>query len=141
MPRDDGFRRKRVTVVGLGLEGIDLVRFLHSRGARITVSDAKPAEALAPRLEQIASIDVSNYKGRKHTRDPHMILNTKDDTQIIWGAEIGEWAKHLEAKDEQKLAKLYTYYMEHGSLSAGVKYINLRDPQDKVPTPIDKYRY
>jgi hypothetical protein len=94
-----------------------------------------------PLLEQIASIDVSNYKGRKHPRDPHVILNTKDGTQIIWGAEIGEWAKHLEAKDEQKLAKLYTYYREYGSLSAGVKYINLRDPQDKVPQPIDKYRY
>ena len=94
-----------------------------------------------PLLEQISSIDVSNYKGRKSAKEPHIILNTKGDTQIIWGAEIGEWAKYLEAKDEQKLAKLYSYYMEYGSLSDGVKYINLRDPQDKVPQPIDKYRY
>lgn len=91
-----------------------------------------------PLLEQIESIDVSNYKGRKHSREPHIVFNTKDGTQIIWGAEIGEWAKHLEAKDEQKLAKLYTYYMKTGSLSAGVKYIYLRDPQDRVPMPIDK---
>jgi hypothetical protein len=103
-------------------------------------SDAQFAPK-TPLLEQIASIDVSNYKGRKHARDPHIIFNTKGDTQIWWGAEIGEWAKHLEAKDEQKLAKLYTYYMEHGSLSAEVRYINVRDPQDKVPQPIDKYRY
>ncbi len=94
-----------------------------------------------PLLEQIASIDVGNYKGRRRARDPHIVIYTKDDTQIIWGAEIDEWAKYFEARDEQKLAKLYTYYMQHGSLSAGVKYVNLRDPTDKVPQPIDKYRY
>lgn len=93
-----------------------------------------------PLLEQIASIDVSNYKGRRLSREPHITLRTKDDIQIIWGAEIGEWAKHLEATDEEKFAKLYTYHMTHGSLSAGVKYIDLRDPQDRIPQPIDKYR-
>lgn len=103
-------------------------------------SDAQFAPK-TPLLEQIVSIDVSNYKGRKRVHDPHIVLNTKDDTQILWGAEIGEWATRFEAKDEQKLAKLYTYYREYGSLSAGVKYINLCDPQDKVPQPIDKYRY
>ncbi|MBN2133974.1 MAG: hypothetical protein JW741_31010 [Sedimentisphaerales bacterium] len=95
----------------------------------------------SPLLEHIASIDVSNYKGRKRPRESHIVLYTKDGTQIIWGAEIGDWATYLEAKDEQKLAKIYTYYEEYGSLSAGAKYINLRDPQDKVPQPIDKYRY
>lgn len=93
-----------------------------------------------PLLEQIASIDVSNYKGRKNAREPHITLRTKDDTQIIWGAEIGEWTTYFEAKDEEKLAKLYTHYREFGSLSAEVKYINLCNPQDKVPQPIDKYR-
>ncbi len=94
-----------------------------------------------PLLEEIASIDVANYKGRKQPRAPHIIFNTKGDTQIWWGAEIGEWAKRFEAKDEDKLAKLYTYYMKHGLLNAGVKYINLLDPTDKVPQPIDKYPY
>jgi UDP-N-acetylmuramoylalanine--D-glutamate ligase len=67
--RDRDFRRKRVTVVGLGLEGIDVVRFLHSRGARITVSDAKPAEALAARLEQIAGIPVRLSFGANDPKD------------------------------------------------------------------------
>jgi hypothetical protein len=93
-----------------------------------------------PLLEQISNVDVSNYKGRKSAREPHIVLNTKGDTQIIWGAEIGEWARHLEAKDEQKLASLYSYYKKFGSLSADVKYINVRDPQDRVPQPIDRYR-
>ena len=93
-----------------------------------------------PLLEQIASIDVSNYKGRKNHGKPHIVLRSKEGTEILWGAEIGEWPKHLEATDEQKLAKLYGYYTEFGSLSAGAKYINLHDPLDKVPLPVDKYR-
>lgn len=93
-----------------------------------------------PLLEQIARIDVSNYKGRKNHSKPHIVFHSKDRTQILWGAELGEWAKHLEATDEQKLAKLYGYYTEFGSLSAGAKYINLFNPLDKVPQPIDKYR-
>ena len=48
-----------------------------------------------PLLEQIASIDVGNYKGNKNVREPHITLRTKDDTQIIWGAEIGEWSSAL----------------------------------------------
>lgn len=111
--------------------GVALLLLLERMDARVTPQN--------PLLEHIASIDVSNFNGRK-SRDPHLILHTKEGTQVIWGAEIGEWAKYLEAKDDQKLAKLYTYYRDFGSLSAGVKYINLRDPQDRVPQPIDKYR-
>ena len=90
-------------------------------------------------LWEIEVIDVSNFKGREDTRFPHIVLYATDNTEIVWGAEIGTWQRHLEATDEQKIAKLYGYYEEYGSLSGGVKYINLRDPQDNVPLPIDKY--
>jgi hypothetical protein len=92
-----------------------------------------------PLLEEIDRIDVSNFNGRQNNRFPHIVLYTKDNTEIIWGAEIGTWQRHLEATDEEKLAKLYAYYKEYGSLSGGVKYINLRDPQDNIPQPVDKY--
>lgn len=92
-----------------------------------------------PLLFEIDTIDVSNFKGRQSSRLSHIILYTKDNTAIIWGAEIGAWAQHLEAKDEEKLAKLYNYYKEYGSLTGGAKYIDLRTPQGKVPLPIDKY--
>jgi hypothetical protein len=92
-----------------------------------------------PLLFEIDSIDVSNFKGRQRDRYAHIILYTKDNTEIIWGAEIDAWAQHLEAKDEEKLAKLYDYYKEFGSLTGGAKYIDLRTPQGKIPLPIDKY--
>jgi hypothetical protein len=113
---------------------VALALLLHRMDAEVTPKN--------PLLEHIANIDMRNFNGRKNPREPHIVLRSKDGTQIIWGAEIGEWTKHLEATDEQKLAKLYAYYRDYGSLSAGAKYIyiNLRDPQDKVPKPIDKYR-
>jgi len=95
-----------------------------------------------PLLFEITSIDVSNFKGRANSSFPHIVLYAKDNTEIIWGAEIDNWQPYLESTDEQKLAKLYQYYEKHGSLLGsvtGVKYINLKDPQDNIPLPIDKY--
>jgi hypothetical protein len=111
--------------------------------ALIVVLNRMDAEMVPqnPLLGHIASIDVRNFNGRRFSREPHIVLCSKDDTQIIWGAEIGEWTKYGEATDRDKLAKLYTYYRDYGSLSAGAKYINLRDPQDRLPKPIEKYRY
>lgn len=92
-----------------------------------------------PLLHEIAAIDVSNFGGRRNARDPHIVLYAKDNIRIIWGAEKDAWAQHLEVSDDEKLARLYTYYKAEGSLLDGAKYINLCDPQDRVPQPIDRY--
>jgi hypothetical protein len=92
-----------------------------------------------PLLREIDRIDVSNFNGRHNSRQAHIILYTKDNTEIIWGAEVGKWQQHLESKDDEKLAKLYGYYKEYGTLSGAAKFINLRDPRDNIPLPIDKY--
>ena len=92
-----------------------------------------------PLLDEIDAVDVSNYDGREDSRFPHIVLYTTDDTEVIWGAELGKWQRHLEATDAEKVAKLYSYYKQHGSLLGDVKYINLRDPQDRIHLPIDRY--
>jgi len=92
-----------------------------------------------PLLYEIDRIDVSNFNGRQNSRHAHIILYSKDNTEIIWGAEVGKWQQHLESTDQEKLAKLYGYYEDYGSLSGGARYINLRDPRDKISLPIDKY--
>lgn len=92
-----------------------------------------------PLLDEIDRIDVSNFNGRKNSRQAHIILYSKDNTEIIWGAEVGKWQRHLESTDQEKLAKLYGYYKDYGTLSGGARYINLRDPRDKISLPIDKY--
>jgi hypothetical protein len=92
-----------------------------------------------PLLYEIASIDVTNYQGRQSSRRPHILLYTTDNTQVIWGAQLGAWQRYMEAPDEEKLTKLYDYYTKRGSLLNSAKYINLCDPQDSAPQPVDKY--
>jgi hypothetical protein len=91
-----------------------------------------------PLLFELDSIDVSNFNGRQSDKFPHIVFFARDNTQIVWGAELANWHRHLEASDEQKLAKLYSFYKEKGTLSGQVQTINLRDPQ-QVVQPIDKY--
>ena len=58
-----------MTVVGLGIEGIDLVRYLAPRGARVTVSDARPAEQLGDALAAIDNLDVTLSLGANREED------------------------------------------------------------------------
>lgn len=52
------FRNRRVLVAGLGIEGVALARFLAGEGARVTVVDAKPAEALQGRIAELDGLAV-----------------------------------------------------------------------------------
>ena len=53
------FTDKRVTVVGLGIEGVDMVRFLSRHHAEVTVSDSKTRERLAEQLRDVERLGVS----------------------------------------------------------------------------------
>ena len=52
------FSGLRATIFGLGREGIAVARFLAERGARVTVTDVKPAEALARRLVKLERLPI-----------------------------------------------------------------------------------
>jgi UDP-N-acetylmuramoylalanine--D-glutamate ligase len=58
------FAGKNVTVVGLGIEGVDFVRYLARRGANVTISDSKPPDKLADRLQDVEGLPVSLSLGR-----------------------------------------------------------------------------
>ena len=60
---------KRVTVIGLGIEGVDLVRYLASHGATVTVSDTKSPEALAHRIRELDGLPVQFSLGENRTED------------------------------------------------------------------------
>lgn len=139
-----------VSIVGAADEE-DLLRAAGSPAPN-KIEDIKAAVEILDRLDkrdslergggllyEIARIDVSNFNGRISPQNPHIVLYTTDDAQIIWGAQIGKWHRHLEVTDEQKIARLYSYFYEKGTLLGGAKVINLRDPQQTVPLPIDRY--
>jgi UDP-N-acetylmuramoylalanine--D-glutamate ligase len=60
---------KKVTVLGLGVEGVDVVRYLASHGASITVSDTKSPEALSPRIQELDDLPVRFSLGANRAED------------------------------------------------------------------------
>ena len=62
------FDGKNVTVVGLGIEGVDFVRYLARRGANVTISDSKPRSKLADRLHDVEGLAVNLSLGKNDDR-------------------------------------------------------------------------
>jgi len=69
--RTSELRGRRATVMGLGLQGggVETVRYLASRGALITVTDARPAEKLAESLAAIAGVEARLVLGEHRLED------------------------------------------------------------------------
>jgi UDP-N-acetylmuramoylalanine--D-glutamate ligase len=70
LPEPD-FRGKRVTVMGLGLfgGGAGAARYMANRGAVVTVTDAKSAEALAPSIKELLGLPITYVLGRHRDDD------------------------------------------------------------------------
>lgn len=58
-----------VGIVGLGIEGVDLARFLCRRNAAVTISDAKDAGQLANRISEVGDLPVNLSLGSDQSRD------------------------------------------------------------------------
>jgi UDP-N-acetylmuramoylalanine--D-glutamate ligase len=60
------FRNKKITVMGLGLlgRGVGVVKFLASKGAKVTVTDLKTSKELKPSVNEIKKF-LKNKKGAK----------------------------------------------------------------------------
>src|SRR3989304_2123030 len=58
MTEEQDWRGKRVSVIGLGIEGEDLARYFALHGARVTVGDRKPAAALQGRVAALRGLAV-----------------------------------------------------------------------------------
>ncbi|MCC7013168.1 MAG: UDP-N-acetylmuramoyl-L-alanine--D-glutamate ligase [Planctomycetes bacterium] len=65
------WRDRSVTVMGLGLQGggVEVVRFLAARGARVTVTDQRSEALLAESLRAIADLDVRTVLGQHRVED------------------------------------------------------------------------
>ncbi len=58
-----------MTVVGLGIEGVDLARYFVREGALVTVSDSRPKERLDSRLRDLAGLPVHLSLGKNDPAD------------------------------------------------------------------------
>ena len=91
-PRNE-LKGARVAVVGLGIEGVDLVRFLTSEGAQVTVSDSRPPELIQPALDSIAACAPSLSLGD----DTHAAVT---DVDAVFVSQSIDW--HLPVLDEAR---------------------------------------
>ena len=65
----ENYAGRRVTVVGLGIEGVDLARFFARHGASVTVSDMRGREALSTRIAALEGLDIRYTLGRNDPGD------------------------------------------------------------------------
>src|SRR3990167_8982821 len=70
MTEEQDWRGKRVSVIGLGIEGEDLARYFALRGARVTVGDRKPAAALQGRVAALHGLAVDFRLGEEDLSAP-----------------------------------------------------------------------
>jgi UDP-N-acetylmuramoylalanine--D-glutamate ligase len=105
---DLDFADKRVTVVGLGLEGVDTVRYLASRGAQVTVSDAKPRERLEERVRQVADLSVRFSLGGN---DPRAVADA-DAVFVSQGVPLNLPALDAARRDGVPVWSMFTLFME-----------------------------
>jgi len=85
--------------------------------------------------QELASIDVSNYQGRRDASRPHLVLYTHGQTEIRWGAPIGDYLPYYEASDILKLTTLYREFKQTGSLDH-YQYIELRNHRKEKADPL-----
>jgi len=128
-----GFSAREIAPVGDRMGDDDIVAAVQLLLALERMDEI--STPVAPLLREIASIDVSNLDGRRNRRKAHIVLYAKDGTQVNWGAAYGRSARYVEANDKEKIAMLYEFYKQHGTIQGIVKYIELRNPQETVPRP------
>lgn len=65
----DSLVGKRVTVIGLGIEGVDAARYAVDHGAKVSVLDSKNEASVASRLEELEGLPITYVLGRPQTID------------------------------------------------------------------------
>ncbi|MHC5059669.1 MAG: cell division protein FtsQ/DivIB [Planctomycetota bacterium] len=132
-----GFAARSIPSAGDKIEGDDIAAAIKllavlEKMDRISVPDA-------PLLDELATIDVSNLEARKSRRNPHIVLIAKDGTKINWGAAYGRSTRYFEASEKEKVAMLYEFYTQNGTIcgiaNSIVKSIELREPTKAIPRP------
>ncbi|MBA3916787.1 MAG: UDP-N-acetylmuramoyl-L-alanine--D-glutamate ligase [Acidobacteriales bacterium] len=88
---------KRALVVGLGKSGVAAALFLKARGARVTVSDSKPAEELRQQIAALLDAGISvetGHHGERTFREQDLIVVSpgvpSDSPPLVQARALGE---------------------------------------------------
>jgi hypothetical protein len=91
-----------------------------------------------PFLEEVPSIDVSNFAGRVRRGDPQLVLKTRYGTQVWWGRPVSAKDFFVEVPVARKMQILEATVQQRGRVDAGKSYLDVRYedylvPSDTVP--------
>jgi hypothetical protein len=86
-----------------------------------------------PYLEEVPTIDVSNFAGRVHHGDPQLVLGTRYGTQVWWGRPITAKDFFVEVPASRKLQILQAAVQQRGRIDAGKSYLDVRYEDYLVP--------
>ncbi len=84
---------------------------------------------------ELAILDVSNFQGRQDALRSQLTLYTKGNTEVRWGAPVGNYIAFKEASDKLKLTTLYREFKQTGSLDH-YQYVELRNHRKEKADPL-----
>ena len=101
---------KRVTVIGLGIEGVDAARYAVQHGASVTVLDTKPASALGPRLEELEGLPITYVLDR-----PQRIEDIADSDVVFVSQSVPLSLPLFDQARERAvpLSSMTRYFLQH----------------------------
>ncbi len=86
-------------------------------------------------LKELAVCDVSNFKDRKDRSQPRITFYTQRNTEIRWGAEVGNEISEFEPPAETKLSRLYLTYSKYQTLDTFM-HVELRNHRNDKSDPL-----
>lgn len=91
----ESIKNKNITVIGIGISNIPLIRFLVQNGAVVTACDKRPKPALDDELAQLSDVDIKYHLGENYLQslDADIIFKTPgmrfDVPQLLRAKEQG----------------------------------------------------
>ena len=101
---------KRVTVIGLGIEGVDVARYAATHGAVVTVCDSKSPAALTERLTQLEGLPIEYALGR-----PQRIEDIASSDTVFVSQSVPLTLPVIAAARERgvPVSSMTRYFLEH----------------------------
>lgn len=100
--------------------GLELLRLLHDK----------------PFAQEILKVDVSNYGGRRDMAAAHLVLVTRNNTEVRWGRPVNTKHNFGEVDDARKLTYLERIVAEFGQVDARRPWIDVRFDRVIYPKPV-----
>jgi hypothetical protein len=88
-----------------------------------------------PSAEEIVTVNVANFAGRKDAREAQIVLGTRYGTEIRWGLPLDAKDFFAEVPVAQKLEDLTLVKQQYGRVDAGQPWIDIRYDKITYPSP------